>query len=147
MASFLVQFQACRLTAFPKETPSQTLFYENCDVLQSHFYITLLCDCFWFPVTFLSITCFVSNKSVHSSLSCLGHSEKRSVSSDNSWSKTQKTSLMLTFGAWGWLGKQKDILQKQSPGRVLQKKYSRIFGKFYGETPVQGPFYKRSLRL
>ena len=35
MASFLVQLQTCRLTAFPKGTPSQMLFYENCEVLQN----------------------------------------------------------------------------------------------------------------
>ena len=49
---FLVQLQTCGLTAFPKEAPSQTLFYENCEVLQSHFYRPLMRDCFWFPVTF-----------------------------------------------------------------------------------------------
>ena len=36
MASFLVQLQACGLTAFPKETPSQMLFNDNCEVLQKH---------------------------------------------------------------------------------------------------------------
>ena len=39
-----------RLTVFPKGTPSQMLLYGN--FTESHFYRTLLFDCFWFPVTF-----------------------------------------------------------------------------------------------
>ena len=38
---------------------------------------------------------------------------------------------MVTFCGWGWREKQKDILQKQSPGRVLQERSSKIFGKAY----------------
>ena len=40
---FLVQFQTCGLTAFPKETPSQTLFYENCEVLQKDIFTEHCC--------------------------------------------------------------------------------------------------------
>ena len=43
----------------------------------------------------------------------------------------QKTSLMVTFGGWGWREKQEHILQKQSPGYVLQKRCSTIFGKLF----------------
>ena len=32
--NLLVQLQICGLTAFLKDTPSQTPFYENCEVLQ-----------------------------------------------------------------------------------------------------------------
>ena len=146
--SFLVHLQTCGVTAFPKETPSQMLFYRNCEVLQKVIFTEHCCaTASDFLLHFQFITCFVSNKSVHSELSCLGHSEKRSVCSGNSLSKTQKTSLMVTFGGWGWRDKQKDILQKQSPGHVLQKRCSRIFGKFYRKTPVQEPIFKRSLRL
>ena len=28
---------------------------------------------------------------------------------------------MVTFGGWGWRDKQKDILQKESPGHVCKK--------------------------
>ena len=37
MASFLVQLQTCRLTVFPKRTPSQMLFYKNCEVYRISF--------------------------------------------------------------------------------------------------------------
>ena len=50
---------------------------------------------------------------------------------------------MVTFGGWGWRDKQKDILQKQSHGRDLQKRCSRLFGKFYRKTAVQDPFLKK----
>ena len=57
----------------------------------------------------------------------------------NIFNKMQKTSLMVTFGGWDWLGKQKDILQKQSHKRVLQK---RIFSK----APVQEPFFRKEFQ-
>ena len=31
----LVEMQTCGLAVFPKETPSQMFFYENCEVLQN----------------------------------------------------------------------------------------------------------------
>ena len=49
---------------------------------------------------------------------------------------------MVTFCDWGWRDKQKDILQKESPGRVLQERRSKIFGKTYWKTRVQRPFSK-----
>ena len=49
---------------------------------------------------------------------------------------------MVTFCDWGWRDKQKDILQKESPGRVLQEKCSKIFGKTYWKIRVQRPFSK-----
>ena len=49
---------------------------------------------------------------------------------------------MVTFCGWGWRDKQKDILQKESPGRVLQERRSKIFGKTYWKTRVQRPFSK-----
>ena len=49
---------------------------------------------------------------------------------------------MVTFCDWGWRDKQKDILQKESPGRVLQERCSKIFGKTYWKTRVQRPFSK-----
>ena len=42
-ASFLVQLQACGLTAFPKWTSSQMLFYENCEVLQNIIFTEQCC--------------------------------------------------------------------------------------------------------
>ena len=48
---------------------------------------------------------------------------------------------MVTFCCWGWRDKQKDILQ-ESPGRVLQERRSKIFGKTYWKTSVQRPFSK-----
>ena len=48
---------------------------------------------------------------------------------------------MVTFCCWGWRDKQKDILQ-ESPGRVLQERRSKIFGKTYWKTRVQRPFSK-----
>ena len=44
---------------------------------------------------------------------------------------------MVTFDGWGWREKQKDNLQKQSPGRVLQERSSDIFGKTYRKAHVQ----------
>ena len=38
--------------------------------------------------------------------------------------------------------KKKDILQKQSPGRILQERYSKIFGKAYRKTRTQEPFFQ-----
>ena len=38
--------------------------------------------------------------------------------------------------------KKKDILQKQSPGRILQESSSKIFGKAYRKTRAQEPFFK-----
>ena len=35
MASFSVQMQTCELKLFAKETPSQILFHENCEVLKN----------------------------------------------------------------------------------------------------------------
>ena len=61
----------------------------------------------------------------------------------NIFNKMQKTSLMVTFGGWDWLGKQKDILQKQSHGRVLQK---RIFRNFFSKAPVQEPFFRKKFQ-
>ena len=49
---------------------------------------------------------------------------------------------MVTFFDWGWREKQNDILQKESPGRVLQERRSKIFGKTYWKTSVQRPFSK-----
>ena len=49
---------------------------------------------------------------------------------------------MVTFCDWGWCDKQKDILQKESPGRVLQERCSEMFGKTYWKTRVQRPFSK-----
>ena len=49
---------------------------------------------------------------------------------------------MVTFFDWGWREKQNDILQKESPGRVLQERRSKIFGKTYWKTRVQRPFSK-----
>ena len=49
---------------------------------------------------------------------------------------------MVTFFDWGWREKQNDILQKESPGRVLQERCSKIFGKTYWKTRVQRPFSK-----
>ena len=54
---------------------------------------------------------------------------------------------MVTFCDWGWHDKQKDILQKESPGRVLQdvfcKKIFKIFGKTYWKTRLQRSFSKK----
>ena len=50
---------------------------------------------------------------------------------------------MVTFCARGWREKQEDILQKQSFGRVLQERCSKIFGKAYKKTRVQELFSKR----
>ena len=47
---------------------------------------------------------------------------------------------MVTCCGWDWREKQKDILQKQSPGRFLQERCSKIFGKAYRGTRVQEPF-------
>ena len=49
---------------------------------------------------------------------------------------------MVTFCGWGWRDKQNDILQKESPGHVLQERRSKIFGKTYWKTRVQRPFSK-----
>ena len=49
---------------------------------------------------------------------------------------------MVTFCDWGSREKQKDILQKESPRRVLQERRSKIFGKTYWKTRVQRPFSK-----
>ena len=38
--------------------------------------------------------------------------------------------------------RQKDILQKESPGRVLQERCSKILGKTHRKTLVQEPFSK-----
>ena len=55
---------------------------------------------------------------------------------------------MVTFRGWGWREKQEDILQKQSFGRVLQERYSKIFGKAYRKTRVQEPFFlKKSFSM
>ena len=70
----------------------------------------------------------------------LGLSEKKSVCSENIQSKKEKTSSVVTFCGWGWREEQKYILQKQSPGRVLQERSSKIFGKAYRKTRVQEPF-------
>ena len=51
--------------------------------------------------------------------------------------KRKKTRSVVTFCGWGWCEKQKDILQKQSPGRVLQEWSSKIFGKAYRKTHEQ----------
>ena len=53
----------------------------------------------------------------------------------------RKTRSMVTFYNWGWRDKQMDILQ-ESPGRVWQERYSKIFGKTYRKTRVQRPFSK-----
>ena len=53
---------------------------------------------------------------------------------------------MVTFFDWGWRDKQKDILQKETPGRVLQERRPKIFGKTYWKTVVQRPFSKEVLR-
>ena len=50
---------------------------------------------------------------------------------------------MVTSCGWGWRDKQKDILQKESPGRVLQEMCSKIFSKTYRKTRVQEPLLKR----
>ena len=49
---------------------------------------------------------------------------------------------MVTFCDWGWRDKQNDILQKESPGRVLQERCFKMFGKTYWKTRVQRPFPK-----
>ena len=54
---------------------------------------------------------------------------------------------MATFCSWGWREKQKDISQKQSPGRVLEERCSKIFGKAYRKTRVQEPFLKNNFRM
>ena len=51
---------------------------------------------------------------------------------------------MLTFCGWSWREKQKDILQEQSPRRLLQEKCSKIFGKAYRKTREQEPFFKKN---
>ena len=61
----------------------------------------------------------------------------------NIFNKMQKKSLMVTFGDWDWLGKHKNILQKQSHGRVLQK---RIFSNFFSKAPVQEPFFRKKFQ-
>ena len=44
--------------------------------------------------------------------------------------------------------KKKDILQKQSPGRFLQERCSKIFAKVTGKHVYQGAFFlKKSLRM
>ena len=50
---------------------------------------------------------------------------------------------MVTLCDWGWCDKQKDILQKESTGRVLQERCSKIFDKTYWKTIVQRPFSKK----
>ena len=42
--------------------------------------------------------------------------------------------------------KKKDILQKQSPGRILQESSSKIFGKAYRKTRAQEPFLNSECR-
>ena len=64
----------------------------------------------------------------------------------NIFNKTQKASSMVIFGGWDWLGKQKDVLQKQPPGHVLQRRCSRIFGNFFSKTPVQEPCFKKKFQ-
>ena len=49
---------------------------------------------------------------------------------------------MVTFFDGGWREKQNDILQKESPGRVLQERCSKIFGKTYWKTRAQRLFSK-----
>ena len=49
---------------------------------------------------------------------------------------------MVTFCGWGWREKQKDILQMESLGGVLQERRSNIFGKTYWKTSAQRPFSK-----
>ena len=49
---------------------------------------------------------------------------------------------MVTFRAWGWREKQKDILERQSPGRVLQERSCKMFRNGYRKTRVQEPFLK-----
>ena len=61
----------------------------------------------------------------------------------NIFNRTQNTCSVVIFSGWDWLGKQKDILQKQLPGRVLQERCSRVFGKFFNKTPVQEPCFKK----
>ena len=75
--------------------------------------------------------------------SCLGFSEKGSVCSENTQSKKEKTRSMVTFCGSGWREKQKDILQKQFPGRVLQERCSKIFNKAYRKTRADEPFLKK----
>ena len=43
MASFLGQLLTGGLTVFPKRTPSQILFYENCGVLQNMIFTEHCC--------------------------------------------------------------------------------------------------------
>ena len=53
------------LTTFSKETPSQKLFYENCDVLQKVIFTEHCCaTASNFVQHFQFITCLISNKSV-----------------------------------------------------------------------------------
>ena len=49
---------------------------------------------------------------------------------------------MVTFCDWGWRDKQRDILQKESPGRVLQERCCKMFGKTCWKTRVKRPFSK-----
>ena len=39
-----------------------------------------------------------------------------------------------------------NILKKESSGRVLQKRCSRTFGKFYSKAPAQEPFFKKKFQ-
>ena len=102
---------------------------------ESHFYRTLLCDCFWFPVTFAIYHLLYQQQISSVIASCLWLSEKRSACSENSSSKTEKTSSMATFCGWSSRDRQKDILQKKSSGLVFQKSCFRIFDKFYRKIP------------
>ena len=62
--SFLAQFLG--LTAFPKGTPSQMLFYENCEVLQKVNFTEHCRAIISDYQHFQFITCIISNKSVQS---------------------------------------------------------------------------------
>ena len=75
--------------------------------------------------------------------SCLGLSEKKSVCSEDIQNKNKETRWMVTFCGWDWREKQEDILQKQSLGRVLQKRCSKILDKVYRKTLAKEPFLKK----
>ena len=75
--------------------------------------------------------------------SCLGLSEKRSVCSENIWSKKQKTKSMVTFYGWGWREKQEDILQKQSLGRIYKKDALKYLTKCTEKHVYRSLFFKK----
>ena len=139
-ASVLVQLKTCRLTAFPKGTPSQMLFltvkFNRRSFLQNTAVRLLLISWNIFNV---SLALSAINQFSHTG--CLGLWEKRSKCL--LWKYLKQNEKTKVNGNILWL--RLSPLQKQSPGRDLQKRCFRIFGKTYRKTPLTEPFPNKVL--